>query len=73
MQSWIVARQFADCRAPEHHAGTPPVWPLKLVLSRLASRRRSRQLALREICVAFFHAKLEQPVRVELPEGAWAT
>ena len=65
MRSFIVARQFADCRAPEHHAGTPPVWALKLVLSRLASPGRSRQLALHDICVACFHASLEQPVWVQ--------
>ena len=73
MRSRIVGRHFADCRAPEHHAGTPPVWVLKLVLSRPASRGRSRQLALHDICVACFHASLEQPVWVELPEGAPAT
>ena len=55
MRSRIVARQVTDCHAPEHHAGTPPVWALKLVLSRLASRGRSRQLTLHDICVAFFH------------------
>ena len=41
------------------------MWALKLVLSRLASRGRSRQLALHDICVAFFHASLEQPVWVQ--------
>ena len=68
VRSRIVARQFADSPAPEHHAGTPPVWALKLVLSRCTSRGRGRQLASHDISVAFFHAALEQPVWAEPPK-----
>ena len=47
VQSRIVAREFADgVFAPEHHAGTPPTWALKLVISRMMSKGRTRQLAL---------------------------
>ena len=46
--SRIVAREFADgVFAPEHHAGTPPTWALKLVVSRMMSKGRTRQLASR--------------------------
>ena len=68
----LIWRQFADCRAAEHHVGTPLVWALMMVLSRLASRERG-SLRLHKICVAFFHAKLEQRVVGPALEGAWAT
>ena len=64
----IVARQFADYTMPENHAGTPPVWALKLVLSRLVSRGKSRQLGAHDICVAFFHAVLKEGVWAEPPK-----
>ena len=35
VRSRIVARQFAETYAPEHHIGTPPTWLLKIVLSRV--------------------------------------
>ena len=60
----LVWRQFADCHAPDHHVGTPLVWALMMVLSRLALRERG-SLRLHKICVAFFHAKLEQRVWVQ--------
>ena len=57
--SRIVAREFADgVFAPEHHAGTPPTWALKLVISRMMSKGRTRQLASHDVSVAFFHAWL---------------
>ena len=46
VRSRIVARHYADgVFAPEHHAGTPPTWALKLVLSRMVSKSRTRQFA----------------------------
>ena len=48
--SRIVAREFADgVFAPEHHAGTPPTWALKLVISRLILKGRSRQVASHDV------------------------
>ena len=69
VRSRIVARQYADgVFAPEHHAGTPPTWALKLVLSRMVSKSRTRQFASHDVSVAFFHAWLEQSVWVRLPK-----
>ena len=69
VRSRIVARQYADgVFAPEHHAGTPPTWALKLVLSRMVSKSRTRQFASHDVSVAFFHAWLEQSVWVRHPK-----
>ena len=46
----------------EHHAGTPPTCALKLVISRMVSKSRTRQLASHDVSVAFFHAWLERGV-----------
>ena len=55
--------------APEHHAGTPPTWALKLVISRMMSKGRTRQLASHDVSVAFFHAWLERGVWVKPPKN----
>ncbi|CAK0869006.1 unnamed protein product [Prorocentrum cordatum] len=69
VRSRIVARDFAGgVFAPEHYAGTPPTWALKLVISRLESRGESRQLASHDISVAIFHAQLKEAVWVEPPK-----
>ena len=69
VRSRIVAREFADgVFAPEHHAGTPPTWALKLVISRMMSKGRTRQLASHDVSVAFFHAWLERGVWVKPPK-----
>ena len=70
-EAWsrIVAREFADgVFAPEHHAGTAPTWALKLVISRMMSKGRTRQLASHDVSVAFFHAWLERGVWVKPPK-----
>ena len=60
VRSRIVAREYADgVFAAEHHAGPPPTWALKLVIGRLMSKGRTRQLASHDVSVAFFHAWLE--------------
>ena len=57
VRSRVVAREYADgVFAPEHHAGTPPTWVLKLVISRMMSKGRTRQLASHDVSVALFHA-----------------
>ena len=39
VRSTVVAREYADgVFALEHHAGTPPTWALKLVISRMMSK-----------------------------------
>ena len=66
LRSRIVAREYNHgVFAPEHHAGTPPTWALKLVISRMMSRGRARQLAAHDVSVAFFHAWLERGVWVK--------
>ena len=56
-RSRVVAREYADgVFAREHHAGTTPTWALKLVISRMISKGRTRQLASHDVSVAFFHA-----------------
>ena len=68
VRSRMVAWEYADgVFAPEHHAGTPPTWALKLVLSRMVSKGRTRQFASHDVSVAFFHAWLEQGVWVKPP------
>ena len=63
VRSRIVAREYGDAVfPPEHHAGTPPTWALKLVISRMMSKGRTRQLASHDVSVAFFHAWLERGV-----------
>ena len=69
VRSKIVAREYAvGTFAPGHHAGTPPTWALKLVISRMTSKGRTRQLASHGVSVAFFHAWLERGVWVESPK-----
>ena len=69
VRSRIVAWEFADgVFAPEHHAGTPPTWALKLVISRMMSKSRTRQLVSHDVSVAFFHAWLERGVWVKPPK-----
>ena len=61
VRSIIVAREYVDgVFAPEHHAGTPPTWALKLVISRMMSKGRTRQLASHDVSVACFHAWLSR-------------
>ena len=68
VRSRIVARECADgVFLLMHHAGTPPTWALKLVISRMVSKSRTRQLASHDVSVAFFHAWLERGVRVKPP------
>ena len=69
VRSRIVTREFADgVFAPKHHAGTPPTWALKLVISRMMSKGRTRQLASHDVSIAFFHAWLERGVWVKPPK-----
>ena len=69
IRSRIVAREYADgVFAPEHHAGTPPTWALKLVISRMLPKGRTRQLASHDVSVTFFHAWLERGVWVTPPK-----
>ena len=69
VRSRIVAREYADgVFAPGHHAGTPPAWALKLVISRMMSRGRTRQLASHDVSAAFFHAWLERGVWEKPPK-----
>ena len=69
VRSRIVAREHADgVFAPEHHAGTPPTWALKLVISTMMSKGRTRQLASHDVSVAFFHTWLERGVWVKPPK-----
>ena len=69
VRSRIVAREHADgVFAPEQHAGTPPTWAPKLVISRMMSKGRTRQLASHDVSVAFFHAWLERGVWVKPPK-----
>ena len=68
VRSRIVVREYADgVFAPNHHAGTPPTWTLKLVINRMMSKRRTRQLASHNVSVAFFHAWLKRGVWVKPP------
>ena len=66
VRSRIVALEYADgVFAPEHHACTPPTCALKLVISRMVSKSRTRQLASHDVSVAFFHAWHERGVWVK--------
>ncbi|CAK0826196.1 unnamed protein product [Prorocentrum cordatum] len=61
----------------EKPPGAPSTWALKLVISRLASRGESRQLASHDISAAFFHAQLteavwaEPPTELNCPDWLW--
>ena len=69
LRSRIATREYAvGVFAPEHHAGTPPTWALKLVTSSMMSKERTRQLASYDMSVAFFHAWLERGVWVKPPK-----
>ena len=64
-----MAREYADgVFAFEHHAGTPPTWVLKLVISRMMSKGRTRQVASHDVSVAFFHVCFEGGVWVKPPK-----
>ena len=58
VRSRIVALEFADgVFTPEHHAGTPPTRALKLVISRMMSKVRTRQFASHD-CVSWLHSSM---------------
>ena len=61
VRSRIVAREFAD-------GVFAPTWALKLVISRMMSKGRTRQLASHDVSVVFFHAWLERGVWVKPPK-----
>ena len=63
-----VQSRIVGVFAPEHHTGTPPTWALKLVIRRMMSKGRTRQLASHDVSVAFFHAWLERGVWVKPPK-----
>ena len=68
VRSRIVAPEHANgVFAPEHHAGTPPTWALKLVISRMMSQSRTRQCASHDVSVLAPARRLGQA-----PEGAQA-
>ena len=65
----VVTHERADAmRVPEHNANTERTRTLKSVISRVMSKCRTRQLESCGTLSAFFHAWLENGVRMKPPK-----
>jgi hypothetical protein len=68
VRSRLVAKQVRGASKREDvFAGTPPLGMMRYLLSRAASRGRSRNIASYDVSVAFFHAPIDELVFVRPP------
>ena len=65
-RSRLVAREFHTTERPEWYAATPPGETLRVVLSRLATRKGCK-LMYADVSRAYFYAPAVRPVYVRLP------
>ena len=65
-RSRLVAREFNTSERPEWYAATPPSETLRLMLSKLASRKGSK-LMYADVSRAYFYAPAVRAVYVRLP------
>ena len=69
-RSRLVAKEFrGKDENPDWFAATPPSECLKLLLSKMASRK-SYKLLYADVSRAYFYAPVVRPVYVQLPEGS---
>ena len=66
-RSRLVAKEFKTDVRPDLYAPTPPGECLRLMLSRLASRKNAK-LMYADVSRAYFYAKAVRPVYVVLPQ-----
>ena len=66
-RSRLVAREFHTSEKPEWYAATPPGETLRLMLSKLASDKKSK-LMYADVSRAYFYAPAVRPVYVRLPD-----
>ena len=67
-RSRIVARELNTRNRDDLFAATPPLEALKIILSMTAIANKGEVVMINDISRAFFHAKVERDVYVELPE-----
>ena len=68
VRSRLVVKQVRGADKREDvFAGTPPLAAMRYVLSRAASRGKTRSIGVWDISVAFFHAKITEEVYVRPP------
>ena len=64
----FVGMEFANDRRDDLFAGTPPLWAARLLVSKAASRRRSRtSLMVMDVASAFLYADVLREIFIELP------
>ena len=66
-RSRIVAREINTHKREDLFAATPPLEALKIILSMIATANKGEVVMVNDISRAFFHAKVEREVYVELP------
>ena len=66
-RSRLVAKEFKTNDRPDLFAATPPSECLRLMISRMASRK-GMQMMYADVSRAYFYAKAVRPVYVKLPE-----
>ena len=67
-RSRIVARELNTHKRDDLFAATPPLEALKLVLSMTATANKGEVVMINDISRAFFHAKVERDVFIQLPD-----
>ena len=67
-RSRIVVREINTCKRDDLFAATPPLEALKVILSTTATANKGEVVMINDISRAFFHAKVERDVYIQLPE-----
>ena len=67
-RSRIVAREINTYNRDDLFAATPPLEALKNILSIIATANKGEVIMVNDISLAFFHARVERDVYVQLPE-----
>ena len=66
-RSRLVAMEFKTEERPEWYAATPPSECLKIILSKMASKKSAKMLCA-DVSRAYFYAPAARPVYVRIPE-----
>ena len=67
-RSRLVAREINTHKREDLFAATPPLEALKVILSMTASANKGEVIMVNDISRAFFHARVERDVYIQLPD-----
>ena len=70
LRSRLVGKEFADGVDPNLYAATPPIEPMRYIISKAATgdaNVKKLQLMTNDVRRAYFHAAIEREVYVEMP------